>query len=128
MDERQACALMKTRFEAAGYRIAENVTFDENDVSFEIDGYDADAHVGFEYLTDEAGDSWDVDTRVQAVLAERMKLGEVFIFVIDEAAAPDGATLTKLTDAFLATIKTSVKRKPGPAAAKKPPPTPKKPA
>ena len=128
MDEREACALLKTRFEAAGYRIAENVMFDEDGVRFDIDGFDADARVGYEYLTDQAGDSWDVDTRVQDALADRMKKGEVYILVVDETAAPDAATLGKLTDAFLANIKAapSAPKKKAAPHAKKPPPTPKK--
>ena len=41
MDERTACAQLKRRFEAAGFRIAENQLFDEDGVRFEIDGLDA---------------------------------------------------------------------------------------
>jgi hypothetical protein len=47
MEERKACALLKARFEAAGFHIAENVMFDEDHIRFEIDGYDANARVGY---------------------------------------------------------------------------------
>jgi hypothetical protein len=128
MEERQACALLKARFEAAGFQIAENVMFEEDGVRFEIDGYDAAARVGYEYVTEEAGDSWDVDDDVKQTLAERMHKGELHILVIEEVRAPDAPSLTKLTDAFLATLDGGGAKKPKKAApaAKKPPPTPKK--
>ncbi len=47
MQEREACALLKARFEAAGLHIAENVMFDEAGVRFDMDGFDAAARVGY---------------------------------------------------------------------------------
>ena len=73
MTEREACALLKARFEKAGYRIAENVGFDEGGVAFDIDGFDAEQRVGYEYVTDEAGDSWDVGGEVIAALDEQAR-------------------------------------------------------
>ena len=104
MQERVACAQLKARFEAAGFHIAENVMFDEDGVRFEMDGYDAEARVGYEYVTDEAGDSWDVDATVQAALAARRKNGELFVLVVTEADAPDAAALNERADAFLAEL------------------------
>ena len=100
MTEREACALLKSRFEEAGYRIAENQPFAEAGVQFEIDGYDAAARVGYEYITDEAGDGWDVDGSVIAMLAERRKQGDLHILIIDETAAPDAAALDRAARAF----------------------------
>jgi hypothetical protein len=110
MEERVACALLKARFEAAGFRIAENVMFDEDGVRFEIDGFDADARVGYEYVTDEAGDGWDVDDRVQEALAARRDKGELFVFVVTETDAPDATALGERAARFLAAL-------PKPAAA-----------
>lgn len=112
MTEREACALLKSRFEAAGYKIAENQPFDEGGVTFEIDGFDADARVGYEYVTEEAGDSWDVDGRVIETLAERRKAGDLMILVIDEAAAPDATALEGAARAFLSEIAKPEKPKP----------------
>jgi hypothetical protein len=131
MTEREACALLKSRFEAAGYKIAENQPFDEGGVTFEIDGFDADARVGYEYVTEEAGDSWDVDGRVIETLAERRKAGELHILVIDETAAPDAAAIAGAAEAFLSTI--AKPEKPKAAKPKRAPkvtsaPKPKKPA
>ena len=124
MTERDACALLKARFEKAGFEIAENIPFDEGGVQFEIDGFDADKRVGYEYLTDEAGDSWDVDGTVISALHARREAGELFILVVDEADAPDAEALGAVADLFLTQLdgetepKRQKKPKPKPAAKK----------
>jgi hypothetical protein len=107
VEERTACAQLKRRFEAAGFRIEENRMFDEDGVRFEIDGFDAERRVGYEYVTKEAGDGWDVDANVIAKLAERRKRGELHVLVVDEADAPDAATLDAAIDEFLQTVRDS---------------------
>jgi hypothetical protein len=101
MQEREACALLKARFEAAGFRIEENRVFDEAGVRFEIDGFDAKHRVGYEYVTEEAGDSWDVDGTVIAALEARKQAGKLFVLVVDESDAPDAASLGDQVDEFL---------------------------
>ena len=121
MTEASACALLKARFEKAGYAIAENVAFDEDGVAFEVDGFDAAKRVGYEYITDEAGDTWDVDNDVIAKLAERRDAGELFILVVGESEAPDAAALGRAADLFLGQL-TEIERdgkKPAKAAAAK---------
>lgn len=105
MDERTACALLKQRFEAAGFTIEDNRTFDEDGIRFEIDGFDPHRRVGYEYLTEEAGDSWDVDEAVIAALEERRKRGDLHILIIDESHAPDPASLATAADTFLAELR-----------------------
>jgi hypothetical protein len=100
VEERSACAQLKRRFEAAGFHIKENQRFDEDGVWFEIDGFDAARRVGYEYLTKEAGDGWDVDGNVIAYLAERHDRGELHVLVVDETDAPDAASLDRAIDAF----------------------------
>ena len=120
VEERIACARLKARFEAAGFHIAENVLFDEDGIHFDLDGFDAERRVGYEYVTEEAGDSWDVDADVRSKLADRQKKGELYVLIVDET---DQKTLDAKIDEFLAALP-----KPKPAAKKpaKPPPTPKK--
>ncbi|MEO8841959.1 MAG: hypothetical protein ABI591_30025 [Kofleriaceae bacterium] len=128
MTEKAACALLKARFQKAGYKIAENVAFDEDGIAFDVDGFDAAKRVGYEYVTDEAGDTWDVGSDVGAALEARRDAGELFILVVGEADAPDAAALGRAADLFLGQLEAPPKKKP---AAKKPPPTPpakKKPA
>ena len=105
MEERAACALLKQRFEAAGFTIEDNRLFDEDGVRFEIDGFDAQHRVGYEYLTEEAGDSWDVDESVIAALEERRKRGELYVLIVREADAPDAGSLGRATDLFLTELR-----------------------
>lgn len=124
MEERKACAHLRQRFEAAGFRITENVDYAEHGLRFDLDGFDAAAKVGYEYVTDEAGDGWDVDEAVIAKLSELRKEGGLHILVIDEDEAPELSDLDRLADEFLADL---ASRGVGPGAQKpaSPPPPPK---
>ena len=104
MQEAAACAVLKAAFEAAGFQIAENRMFDEDGIRFEMDGFDPERRVGYEYVTAEAGDGWDVDGDVIAKLAERRERGELFVLVVDEADAPDEDTLRDRVESFLAEV------------------------
>src|SRR5262245_55506509 len=139
MEERRACAVLKQRFEQAGFQIEENRPFDEDGVHFEIDGFDPASRVGYEYVTTESGDGWDVDGDVIAALDARRQKGELYVLIIDEAKAPDEASLGREADAFLAELKqrgvgakpeakptAKPKGKGKPKAKAKPPPVPKK--
>jgi hypothetical protein len=105
VEERVACAQLKQRFEAAGFRIAENQAFDEEGVRFEIDGFDAARRVGYEYITREAGDGWDVGDDVIAALEARRERGELHVLFVDEEDAPDQAALDEAIDQFLETLR-----------------------
>lgn len=127
MREAEAAAMMRARFEAAGFAIETNVMLEHGDLRFEIDGYDRRHRVGYEYLTEEAGDSWDVDDAVVGELAARRRRGELFILIIDERDAPDEASVAGRVDAFLGELAANGV---GPAAkptAAKPTAKPKKP-
>src|SRR5262245_36315794 len=67
-----------------------------------MDGFDAERRVGYEYVTAEAGDGWDVDGEVIAALADRRRRGEIHVLIIDEEDAPDAASLDHAIDEFLA--------------------------
>ena len=141
MEERAACALLRSRFEAAGFKIVENREFDEDGVRLELDGFDPEHRVGYEYLTEEAGDGWDVDPDVIAKLEARKQRGELFVLIVDENEAPDAEALGAAADAFLDELrakeivptvdppggkKGATKKKAQPKrAAKKPAPKPK---
>ncbi|MEZ4360459.1 MAG: hypothetical protein R3B48_09775 [Kofleriaceae bacterium] len=119
MDERTACAHLKQRFERAGFRVREHVDFNSHGLRFDLDGFDAEAGVGYEYCTAEAGDGWDVDEAVIAKLTELRASGELSILVVDEGDAPELPALDAAIDEFLAEV---AARK---APAAKPPPVPK---
>jgi hypothetical protein len=105
MDERKACEQLQRRFAQAGFAIVENVDFHQHGLRFDLDGFDAKAGVGYEYVTDEAGDGWDVDEDVIQKLTELRKRGTLYILVVDEAEAPDAASLDRAVDEFLAELK-----------------------
>ena len=129
MREKDACALLKTRFEKAGFEIEENVAFDEDGIACELDGFDAGRRVGYEYVTEEAGDGWDVDSDVVKALEARRESG-LFILVVGEADAPDAAALGRAADLFLGQLepkpKTAAPKNKATAAAKKKSPAKKK--
>jgi hypothetical protein len=127
MTERDACALLKARFEKAGFEIVENIMLDEQGVHFEIDGYDAGKRVGYEYVTEEAGDSWDVDGVVIDALNAARRAGELSVLVVSETDAPDAASLGKAADRFLASLDEKPTKPAKKSATKKPAPA-KKPA
>lgn len=105
VEERAACALLKQRFEAAGFTIEENRAFEEDGIRFEIDGFDARHRVGYEYVTSEAGDSWDVDDGVIAALADRRRRGDLHVLVVAETEVPDAEMLGSAVDRFLSELR-----------------------
>jgi hypothetical protein len=136
MNERRACEHLKQRFEQAGFRIADNVDYAAHGLRFDLDGFDAAAGVGYEYITAEAGDGWDVDEAVIAKLADLQQRGELHVLVVDEDDAPDAASLDRAVDQFLADLKDrgvtpdggkkpATKTETKAKAGAKPPPTPK---
>ncbi len=104
MTEEAGCALLKSRFEAAGYAIAQRYLFDEEGVRVELDGFDPGARVGYEYLTAEAGDQFELTAEVVASLEARMAKSELFLLLIDEADAPSEQLLGMAADHFLAAV------------------------
>lgn len=88
MTEREGCALLKRQFEKAGYSIRENVDFREGEIAFNVDGWDPEHRVGYEYVTTEAGDRAELTPPMLAALDKRIHGGELFLLLIDENDAP----------------------------------------
>src|SRR5438445_481338 len=59
--EAEGTALLLARFTEAGFAIASNFHFKEGDIEVDLDGWDAAARVGYEYITREAGDDRQFD-------------------------------------------------------------------
>jgi hypothetical protein len=109
--EDEGTALLFVRFTEAGYRIARDFHFDEGGVQVDLDGWDASARVGYEYITAEAGDHRQFDAETLARLEERMAKGELHVFLIDEHDAMTEASLDSAARGFLAAL--AEHRKPG---------------
>jgi hypothetical protein len=104
VNEADGTALLLARFTEAGYRIAENVRFHEGDIDVHLDGWDADARVGYEYLTEEAGDHAEFDVATLANFDARMRAGELFVLLIDEHDAITREDLDVAARGFLAEV------------------------
>lgn len=99
--EAEGCEILHAVFQARGYQTRANVRFAEDGVEFDVDGWDPDARVGFEYLCSAAGDHDDLGPDELTRLAGRMNRGELFIFIIDETEVPDARTLRWAAERFL---------------------------
>lgn len=105
MNERDGCALLRERFIAAGLAIQEGFAFAEGGLAITLDGFDPARRVGYEYLTNEAGDRAELTEEVVAELEDRMRRGELFLLLIDEAEVDGAATLARAADHFLGVLR-----------------------
>jgi hypothetical protein len=104
MTESEGCALLAARFVRAGFAIARDVPFEIAGTTVHLDGWDAKERVGFEYITKEAGDDAEFTPDVTRAFEEKMRAGDLHVFLVDETA--DEAELAEAADAFLAEIAT----------------------
>ncbi len=102
--EAEGCALLLARFTEAGYAIAPDFRFHEGDVEVDLDGWDASARVGYEYLTAEAGDARQFDEKTLARFEARMEKHELFVLLVDEREAMTEEALDAAARAFLAEV------------------------
>ncbi len=120
LSETRACDLLARLFRAHGYTIARNIPFREYGVSFHIDGWDAKARVGFEFLTSEDEDHDDLTLEEYKTLMAAQQRGELSLFVIDEVEPLSVADLTEMTEEFLEEMaEAAAARKAGRRRAKK---------
>lgn len=101
MKEAEGTALLTARFEEAGYRIARDYHFQEGDISVDLDGWDAGARVGFEYITREAGDDRQFTPETLARFEARMEKGELAVLLVDEEEAVTAEALDAAARGFL---------------------------
>ena len=104
MTEAEGTALLLTRFTEAGYTMVPNFHFQEDDISVDLDGWDAAARVGYEYITAEAGDARQFDPATLARFEALMTKGELFVLLIDEHEAVTAESLDAAARGFLAAL------------------------
>ena len=120
LSETKACDLLARVFRARGYDIARNIPFREYGVSFHIDGWDAKARVGFEFLSSEDDDHDDLTlTEYQTLMAAQLR-GELTVFIIDEVEPLSAADLRGAAEEFLDEVAEAVKARRRPAKKAKP--------
>jgi hypothetical protein len=101
LSETRACDLLARLFRSRGYRIVRNIPFREYGVSFHIDGWDAKARVGFEFLSSEDEDHDDLSLEEYKILMAAQQRGELALFVIDEVEPLSAADLEDTVADFL---------------------------
>ena len=84
LSEFDGCDLLARLFRARGYTIKRNQIFREYGVEFHVDGWDAKARVGFEFLTSEDDDHDDLTLEEYKTLCDAQRRGELALFIIDE--------------------------------------------
>lgn len=101
LSETKACDILSRLFRARGYAIARNLMFREYGVSFHIDGWDAKARVGFEFLTSEDDDHDDLTLNEYKTLMDAQHRGELSLFILDEVEPLSADDLTATAHEFL---------------------------
>jgi hypothetical protein len=104
VNEAEGTALLAARFAEAGYAITPNFHFHEGDITVDLDGWDAAARVGYEYITREAGDHLQFDPATLERFEARMARGELAVLLVDERDAVTSAALDAAARGFLAML------------------------
>lgn len=125
LSETNACDLLARLFRKRGFSITRNIPFREYGVAFHIDGWDAKARVGFEFLSSEDDDHDDLTLEEYKTLMDAQHRGELALFVIDEVEPLSTADLTYTVNEFLDEVAEAAKatrgsRRSSRMAAKKP--------
>ena len=136
LSETEGCDLLTRLFRARGYAIARNMLFREYGVEFHVDGWDAKARVGFEFLSSEDDDHDDLTLSEYQTLAAAQQRGELSLFIIDEVEPVSAADLALSANEFLDEVDEAKQsqrlvgpgRKPGQKPARKKASIKKKPA
>ena len=113
ISETKACDLLSQVFKARGYAIKRNLDFHEYGVSFHIDGWDAKARVGFEFLSSEDDDHDDLTLKEYQTLMDAQQRGELAIFIIDEVEPLSSVDLLAEADDFLDEVEAAIAARSG---------------
>ncbi|HTJ81293.1 MAG TPA: hypothetical protein VL400_06200 [Polyangiaceae bacterium] len=103
--EDEGVRLLGDRFRAAGLDLVDGYAMEIAGKTVHLDGYDPGRKIGFEYVTTEAGDREELSVEVVAELERRMRLGELYVLLIDEREVSGAAVLERAADHFLAVMK-----------------------
>lgn len=124
LSETMACDLLARLFRERGYTVSRNIPFREYGVLFHIDGWDAKARVGFEFLTSEDEDHDDLTLEEYKTLMASQQRGELALFIIDEVEPLSVADLKASAEEFLDEVAEAVaaqraRRRPAKKASRK---------
>jgi len=105
LSEAEGRAVLARVFATAGYVCREDVVVTAGGASLTLDGYDAAARVGYEFLTAEAHDEAEFTPAAVAALEERMERGELAVLLVDEHEALTPEALERAATRFVAHVK-----------------------
>ncbi len=95
LTEREGVLLLAREFVRAGLSLTEDCPIEVEGGTVHLDAYDPARRVGFEFVTDEAGDRREIGPEVVAALERKMEAGEAWILLVDEwdVEGPDDLAL-----------------------------------
>ncbi len=93
LSETDGRVVLREAFEAQGYTILEDYWLELAGLRVQLDGYDPQARIGYEYVTREDGVSADE-------LEHLMEQRHCLLFLIDENRVPDASTLLEAVFEF----------------------------
>jgi len=105
MNEREGRKVLRRRFEAAGLHITESHVIEVDGLAIELDGYDAERGIGYEYITTEAGDREGVTPELVDALERHMDAGDLYVLLVDERDIPDRGLLDRAAEGFLGRLR-----------------------
>jgi hypothetical protein len=111
LSEAEGRAVLREAFTAAGYKIVEDFDFEEDGVKVNLDGWDAAARVGYEYLTKEAHDREDFSLEEIGILHRRQRGQKLHLLLIDGEGNPDREVIEYLAEKFLRELRARDKTK-----------------
>ncbi len=104
MDEREGSRLLTEEFVRAGYDVQADVAMTVGSATIHLDGWDANKRVGFEFVTDEAGDRAEFDATVLNELEAMIGRGECHVLLVDEHEGLAEPELRRVAQRFLAEV------------------------
>jgi len=84
LTEREGTSLLAEEFRRAGLDVVEGCPVLVDGVEVSLDGLDPARRIGFEFVTEEAGDRKAIGPGVVDALERMMARGELFVLLVDE--------------------------------------------
>lgn len=102
LSEHEGCQVLTRVFTAHGYRLQAHHPLQlPSGFRVSLDGYDPEKKVGFEYITNEAGDRQELTPEVIEELEDGIDAGRFILLLVDELDISSAEELEQLAQRFL---------------------------
>ena len=105
LSEKDGTEILRTCFADAGLLIQLDHPITVRGKTVRLDGFDPARNIGFEYLSHEANDHAELTPEVVEELEAKMRRGELYILLIDEAEVDSAAMLERAAQHFLGVLR-----------------------